>query len=550
MTKKRIAILSNVTTDLLTRKLNKSFDTYVPSGYDAWIQDVLNPASALYRDSFDAVLFLLDGTEAGLWMSRADAEERMNSWKQGIVYYLDKSTVNTFISTIDIRENRIRTLAERSFRTELENDWYQFIQSLAESRKNVFALDIKDIITDLGRNVFYSDKMWYLSSMPYSRDGIKAVCEEIENVMESAFGQRKKSVVLDLDNTLWGGVIGEDGVEGIELSNHKEGQRFYDFQRQFLEMRNRGIVLALNSKNNPEDVKKVFEEHPDMLLKETDFVSEKINWSNKAANMKQIASELNLTQGSFVFVDDNPIERAIVSGECPDVTVPAFPEDTTELKGFAEDLYKKYFRPLRLLDEDLKKTEMYRIETQRKADLETSLDLNEYISKLEIEADIHTMRPEERERVVQLCNKTNQFNVTTKRYSAADIDEMEADENCDIFTVTSRDKYGENGLISILITRKEDDEVNVDTFLMSCRVMGRMLEDVIMDELASYYSDGASVMKGEYIKTEKNAPVNDLFDRLGFTRTNDDPDDKTYELSIKDYNKKGFDNYKTVKFEH
>lgn len=547
MAKKRVALLSNVTVDLVVGKLRRKYDFYIPEGFDTWVQETINPSAGLYSEKFDAVIVLLDGTEARSWKTVDEGAERVGLWKQALTALVSSiSTIPIFVSTIDFRGNRIRSLSERSIKYELENDWYQYVQGLVESKNSVYLFDLADTIAEVGRKQFYSNKMWYMSSMPYSRDGLNAVSNEIDRVLGAAFTTRKKIIVLDLDNTLWGGVIGEDGVDGIELSDHKEGQRYYDFQRQLLEMKNRGIVLGIVSKNNEEDAEAAIRNHPAMLLRDDEFVSRKINWENKALNLKAMEGELNLTEGGFVFVDDNPVERETVKGECPDMLVPDFPEDTTELLSFAEDIWFDYCRPLRVLGEDLKKTQMYQNEAKRKQELESSLNLDDYIAKLEMVADIHRMRDTELERVVQLINKTNQFNVTTKRYTQAEVEEIAADPNNAIYVVYSSDKYGDSGLISVIILIGSEVDVRIDTFLMSCRVMGRKLEDVILNELAAKYQ---RKMIGEFIPTAKNAPVRELFDRLGFSPVSDDNGHKVYELDGTGYEKKEFVTYKEIRFE-
>jgi len=343
-------------------------------------------------------------------------------------------------------------------------------------------------------------------------------------------------------------VIGEDGVEGIELSEHKEGQRFYDFQRQLLEMKNRGIVLAVNSKNNPADAESAIETHPAMLLRNEDFVCKKINWENKAANIKIIENELNLTEKGFIFIDDNPIERETVKGECPEVLVPDFPTDTSELITFAEEIWFDYCMPLRVLNEDLNKTRMYQNEAKRKTVLDMSLNLDDYIAKLDISVDIHRMRPEETGRVTQLVNKTNQFNLTTKRYTQAEIEKISKDPDKYIFVVYSSDKYGDYGLISIVILIEEHNDVIIDSFLMSCRVMGRKLENVIINEIAACFM-GRDKLTGEYIPTAKNLPVEKLYDRLGFKVISDHDGHKQYELDLTKYEKKHFAGFNNIVFE-
>lgn len=543
--KKKVALLSNITADLLISKLRRKYDFYQPEGFDTWVQAVINPSAGLYSFGADAVVVLLDGTEARSWKSVDEGTERVGLWKQAISTLVSNiTTIPIFVSTIDIRENRIKSLAERKYRYEWGNEWYQFAQGLAESKSNVYIFDIADTISEIGRKQFYSNKMWYMSSMPYSRDGLIAVASEMDRVLGSAFSSRKKIIALDLDNTLWGGVIGEVGVDGIELSDHKEGQRYYDFQRQLLEMKNRGIVLAVNSKNNLEDAEAAIQGHPAMLFRDDDFVSRKINWENKAINLKAMESELNLTEGGFIFIDDNPVERETVKGECPEILVPDFPEDTAELLTFAEDIWFNYCRPLKVLGEDLKKTQMYQNEAKRKQEISENLNLDNYIAKLEMVADIHRMRESELERVVQLINKTNQFNVTTKRYTQAEVEAIAAKPDNAIYVVYSSDKYGDSGLISVIILIGNGTGACIDTFLMSCRVMGRKLEDVIINELAAKY--GGKLI-GEFIPTTKNAPVKELYDRLGFKMIADDGGHKTYEL--KEYQKKEFEAYKEIEFE-
>ena len=542
--KKKIALLSNITVDLLINKLRRKYDFYQPEGFDTWVQEVINPTSVLYSFGADAVIVLLDGTEARSWKDIEEGQERITLWKQAIGVLV--STVKTapiFISTIDIRENRIKSLSERKYKYELENDWYQFAQGMVEDHSNVYLFDLADTIADTGRNNFYSNKMWYMSSMPYSRDGLNVVASEIERLMGSAFGSRKKLIALDLDNTLWGGVIGEDGIEGIELSDHKEGQRYYDFQRQLLEMKNRGIVLGIVSKNNPEDAKEAIQKHPTMLLRDNDFVCQKINWENKALNLKAMENELNLTEGGFVFIDDNPVERETVKGECPEMLVPDFPEDTAELISLAENIWFDYCRPLRVLGEDLKKTQMYQNEAKRQQEMKESLNLDDYIAKLEIKVDIHRMQKAELERVVQLINKTNQFNLTTKRYTKAEVEAIASNPDNVIYVVHSSDKYGDNGLVSVIILTGTNQDSTIDTFLMSCRVMGRKMEDVIIGKLAEEHNGR---LIGEFIPTAKNAPVRELYDRLGFELLSDEGGHKVYEL--KGYEHKEFESYKEISF--
>ena len=535
MVKRRIALLSNITADMIAAKLRKQYDVYLPDGYDMWISDVLNTESGFYNASCEAVILLLDGTEFRSFHTVEEAEARLALWQNAVLALIQNVTdVPVFLSTVDFRETAIRTFAERVNYTKWQDEWYQFVQSEAEKATNVFVLDILKQIMDDGRKQVYSNKMWYMGSMPYSKTGIQTVTNEIQLALDAVFGSRKKIIVLDLDNTLWGGVVGEDGVNGIALSEHKEGARYYDFQMRLSEMQQRGVLLALNSKNNPEDALEAIRQHPQMLLRENSFVLEKINWNDKASNIKEMESELNLTEGSFVFIDDNPVEQEVVGGACPDVIIPEFPLDSSNLIDFAEDIYRHYFKSLYLTDEDKTKTQMYQTESKRKSLQRSALNLDDYIRVLEMQADIHQMRSDEAERVQQLCNKTNQFNFTTKRYSLKEITDLALSDETDIFTVSSCDKFGDNGLVGVVICKKAVHEVDIDTFLMSCRVMGRKLENVLISCLAQYYGKTAEFLTGTYIPTKKNTPVLNKYDELGFVLIDELDGVKRYKLSLRE----------------
>lgn len=546
--KKRIILLSNITVDFIIKNLSYKYEFFCPEGYDTWVQEVINPYSTLYKCNADAIIILLDGMESRRWASTKEGKERVAIWKQTVAMLVSKiNTIPIFISTIDIQENKIKSLSERKIKYEFENDWYQFIQSVIEEKDNVYIFDIARRITDVGRKRFYSNKMWYMSGMPYSLEGLKVLNDEIDRLLAAIFEPRKKIIVLDLDNTLWGGVVGEEGIDGIELSDHKEGQRYYDFQRQLLEMKNRGVLLAINSKNNVEDAEKVIQCHPSMLLRNSDFVNQKINWNNKVDNLRSIVQELNITEEGVIFIDDNPLERESIKGECHHVTVPDFPDDSTELISFAEEIWLKYCQSLIVGTEDKRRTKMYQIESSRKVELGKALSLDEYIKKLEIVVDIHRMKATEIDRVVQLINKTNQFNVTTKRYTKSDINRINGHKTNDIFVVYSSDKYGDDGLISVIILRRKQSDVYIDTFLMSCRVMGRKIENVIVGKIVDEY-DGR--IFAEYIPTEKNRPVEELFDRLGFAMISKNKDgEKKYELNDENYSCVEEGLYKRIDFE-
>lgn len=526
----RLALLSNVTVDLLASMVKKNHEVYLSAGFDTWQQEMLLPTSGLYRYRPEAVVVLL---HAGAFEWPAAGSRIIDEWCEVFSVLTDKlPNVPVFVSSIDISLG-CHFGADQRIEPYLENYLTERIEQLHCGGSSIYILPVKDCITEMGRNTFYSPKMWYVGSMPYSMKGLAVLKDLIARYVSVAGGRRKKCLAVDLDNTLWGGVIGEDGVDGIVLSNHQEGARYYDAQKILKKMKDQGVMLAVLSKNNAEDIEPVYT-HPYMVLQHEDFVAEVINWEAKSVNIRNLAEELNIGLDSFVFLDDNPAEREQMMSECPEVTVIDFPKDSSLLPEILAKVYDEYFLSLEVTGEDSKKTEMYRAESRRKAELNNGMSVGTFLKKLEMTMDIHFMKPGEEKRVVQLVNKTNQFNVTTKRYSEKEIHEMEGD----IITVHMSDKYGDQGLVAVLILkydnytdrRRDGDTAVVDTFLMSCRVMGRSAENEIMARIKGMLMDkGVKYVKASYVKTAKNSPVADLFDRLGFNFVSGTGTEKRYE---------------------
>lgn len=536
MAKKKVALLSNITSELIGQHLASRYDIYLPGGYNTWVSEIFNEKSELYQRTLDAVIVLLDGTRELCRNGGEEARNYLETWLAAVKKVAaHMESVPIFVSAIDVKADGIRAFSEPDRAVELRNRWYQDILRLSQAQNNIYLYDFADRIDEVGRQKFYSSKMWYMASMPYSIVGIQETASMLDTLLQNAFEPRRKLVVLDLDNTLWGGVVGEDGVDGIQLSRYKEGARYYDFQRQLLKMKERGTLLAVCSKNNPEDVREVFEKHPDMVLHEQDFVALEINWGDKASGIVRMAKNLNLTESAVIFIDDNPMEREQVRAACPEVLVPEFPRDTTQLPEFAEEIYERYLRPLRVLQEDSQKTEMYHAREKREQERNQSGSLAEYIAKLEMQADIHVMREEEQQRVVQLCQKTNQFNVTTKRYTESEIAQLCKKLGTTVFVAYAKDKYGDEGLVGVVIAAVKGREVFFDTFLMSCRVMGRELERVIMDVLLGYYSRVADTAAGRYVRTAKNTPVEHLYETLGFELSHETSNEKLYRRDIRNF---------------
>ncbi len=515
----KLAILSNVTVDLLAGMLQQNAELYLSPGFDTWQQEMINPVSGLYAFKPDAVVVLLhaDAYAADTWNDREKGCQTIDGWCSALqVESANLPGVPVFVSSIDISNVTCHFGAEVRLEAYFENYLMERVQELHSNGSNVYILPVKETVADLGRKAFYSPKMWYVGSMPYSMKGMAAIAELITRYTSVTKGAKKKCIAVDLDNTLWGGVIGEDGVNGIQLANNKEGARYKDTQRILKKMKEQGVMVAILSKNNVEDVEPVFK-HPDMVLQHEDLVAEVINWEPKTVNIRQLAKNLNIGLDSFVFLDDNPAERERMKAECPEVAVIDFPKDTAQLPNVVAKAYEDYFLSLEVTGEDLKKTAMYRAEAMRKTEMSSAVSMEDFLKKLEMTMDIHFMKPEEEKRVTQLTNKTNQFNVTTKRYSEEEIHGLATADDSDIITVHMADKYGDQGLVAVLILKYEKDIAEIDTYLMSCRVMGRKAEDEMMARIKSLLKQkGIKTVKAAYIKTAKNAPVLDLFEKLGF----------------------------------
>jgi FkbH-like protein len=321
--------------------------------------------------------------------------------------------------------------------------------------------------------------------------------------------------VLDLDNTLWGGIIGEDGIEGIKLGNAAPGIEYVDFQRSLLSLYNRGVILAVCSKNNYDDAIKVFQEHPFQILKEEHFAAMRINWQNKASNIAELAKEINIGLDSMVFFDDNPVERAQVSQTHPEVLVVDLPKNPRLYRETLENL--DVFDVLSLTKEDMARGEMYAGKRKR-AELETSMDsIEDFLRTLDLKVRIKPVDDFDTPRIVQLIGKTNQFNLTTRRYTDAEIKQFREEDTSVVYSMAVMDKFGDEGVVGVAIVKKKDDDWWVDNMLMSCRVIGRSVETALLAKIVKdARSEGASRIIGEYIPTKKNPPAASVYENHGF----------------------------------
>lgn len=519
VTNMRIGILSNVNLDLLQRPLENEHALYFPAGYGQWIQETISPSNELTEFQPEVLFVILDGSTLVCDISKfEDAKtELLNA--VGHCHHLAEiySSVKVFVSTLDIRP--VLILPDDVSRPEyqLMDIWENALLKCIDQVPNLHRFDLRSLIENIGRNNVYSDKMWYLGSIPYSMNGITSIAHAISEITSSLSITRKKVLVVDLDNTLWGGVLGEDGETGIQISRSHIGAIYRDTQLRIKDLAKMGVLLVVVSKNNYDDVIHVLSTHPQMILRPDDFVAILANWDDKAQNIQKIAQDLNLGLDSFVFLDDNPVEREAVKLTMPEVAVIDFPADISKLPRTIDHIAKTYFPTLHLTSEDLSKTEMYQQDMQRKAVLKTSVSIEEYLKSLDIQIKIGDMSVEQVDRVSQLTQKTNQFNLVTNRYSPEDIRAYASKPGNHIYTATVSDRFGDSGLVFLLMVSASGTKAHIDNLLMSCRVMGRRIEDTTIDAVETrLYQLGIHEITAEYIPTRKNVPVIDLLERLGY----------------------------------
>jgi len=352
--------------------------------------------------------------------------------------------------------------------------------------------------------------------MAVSPTATVALARNVAAIVKSAYGKSKKCLVLDLDNTLWGGVIGDDGVQNLILGrDHPVGEAFLDFQRYVKGLKRRGVILAVCSKNDAENAKEGFS-HPDSVLKLEDFSAFEANWDPKPENIRAIAAQLNIGLDGIVFVDDNPAERDFVSEQLPEVAVPNVGADVS---GFAEVLeHEHYFEVDKLVQDDLNRSAYYSSNAERGAGEGKFSDYGEFLASLEMTAEIGSFLPVYLERITQLINKTNQFNLTTRRYTSAEVVAIAQDPGFITLYGRLADKFGDNGLVSVLIGQVSDETVQLDLWLMSCRVLKREMEFAMFDALVEQcQARGIRKIAGIYIPSKKNSMVAAHYASLGFT---------------------------------
>jgi FkbH-like protein len=401
--------------------------------------------------------------------------------------------------------------------------------------KNIILVDLDMIIAKIGTDIAFDARNFLSSKSLYTFDFYKTYVKMIKPAFGGIAGKTKKVLILDCDNTLWGGILGEDGFDGIQMSDTTpKGKAFKEVQKLYLNLKNEGVLIALCSKNNLEDVDKVIAEHPDFLLKNEDIVSKNVNWVDKATNIRQLSTDLNLGLDSFVFVDDSEFEIGLIQKELPQVKCICVPANISDYPSTVRDLSSLFYKTSST-KEDGQKTEMYKQEESRKSLAKQFNSIDDYLESLGLELTLMWDHNIPVARLAQLTQKTNQFNLTTRRYTETDVNNMLSDNRHIICAFSLSDRYGDYGVTGAAIMRIEDDnsEVSIDTFLMSCRVIGRKVEFAFFNQLLNRLNYmNIKTIKAEYIATEKNRQVHDLYQLLGFNTIETDNISKKYLMNI------------------
>ncbi len=389
------------------------------------------------------------------------------------------------------------------------------VRALGELSPRVDVVDWDWHVRTTGWDALCDARLWYVARMRLAPAGCAVLAELVARHLAATRGRVRKVLALDCDGVLWGGIVGEAGLAGVEVGGDGVGLAFQDLQRQLLLLRETGVVLVTCSKNNPDDAYEVFERRPEMVLRREHLAAERVNWQDKATNLRELAEELDLGLDSFVFLDDNPVERDWVRQACPEVLVPDLPDEPADRVAFVRSA--PWFVRMRTTEADRTRSESYRDQRHRRELQGSAASFDDFLASLEQQISIEPLHDGTLARATQLCQRTNQFNLTTRRYTAADLERLADDESHELYTLSVRDRFGDSGLTGFAILRLDGADAVVDTLLLSCRVLGRRVEDALLGFLADRArAGGASSLVGLYEPTAKNAQVADFYLRRGF----------------------------------
>lgn len=543
----RLGVIGHGTLDLVAPALTATAARHgihlecILSDYGQALQDALSPDSKVNRARCDAVLLALDYRGLPLSASPAAPDQAEASVTESLALVRSmqdaikrNSGARCIVQTLAVPPEALFGSFDRIVPGTLRHTIEAFNLALGLELQGGSAtlLDVAALAQGAGLNEWHSPTQWNMAKLPFSLDYLPLYADHVCRVIGALRGKSRRVLVLDLDNTIWGGVIGDDGLDGIVLGEgDSTGEAFLSVQRLALSLRERGVILAVSSKNTDAVARRAFSEHPDMLLREDHIAVFQANWDDKATNIKAIADELSLHPSALVFLDDNPSERAFVRRFLPEVAVPELPDDPAL---YARTLAAAgYFEAVSFSDEDRRRAEFYQGNSRRTALGRVIGDVAGYLAALEMKATFGPFDDVNRARICQLINKSNQFNLTTRRYTEDEIGILENDDDVFTLQVRLRDRFGDNGLISVIICRQDRSTWFIDTWLMSCRVLGRGVERMVLDHLIGQAREqGITTLAGAYRPSRRNEIVRDHYQKLGFQQRDCKPDgETTWEMS-------------------
>lgn len=495
--------------------------------FNTYAQEILDPQSRLYASAPDFVILAVQTRDVAPDLahgepgrqSYADTVDRVSGELATLVHtFRERTSAPLIVHSLDLPSRPADGIFDAQ-RTDGQiasiHELNRRLVALAATVTDVYVLDYGALMARHGIDAWHDPRMWTASRLPLKTAHLGTLAAEWARCLLALCPSMAKVVVCDLDNTLWGGVVGEDGPDGITVGDSAETSPWLQIQQALLDLYHRGILLAISSKNNPDDALAVLERHPQMLLRPQHFAAMRISWDTKPQSLSEIAAELNVGRDTLVFLDDNPVEREYVRQAVPDVRVIELPTDPAKYAAAIREF--PLFERLRLTGEDRDRGAMYAQQRQRAELQKSATSVEDYYRSLDMSIAIVPVTPDTLTRAAQLTQKTNQFNMTTRRYSEAEIAEFIASPSGHAFTVQVRDRFGDNGIVGLMMARHERDVWRLDTFLLSCRVIGRTVETAMLAWLAQQARQaGAAALIGEFIPTKKNAPAAGVYAAHGF----------------------------------
>lgn len=546
----RLAVLRNFTIDPLLPILKSEiarmgfFPCLLVGGHDTIVADVMDPASGLYRFNPD-VIIIAQWLEAiaPMFATRfiSFSEQTLSAEVQRIVdahvavvrAVRQRSNAPILLNNFPLPEYPalgILDAQREHWQTHTMLRLHQELLRQMQQFPDVYIVDYAHLMARMGTQQGYNERYWHIGKMPFSHQALAPFGMEYMRFLRALMGKARKCLILDCDNTLWGGILGEEGIEGIALGSTYPGSCYVSFQREIMNLHDRGVVLALCSKNNERDVLEVLDRHPSMVLRKECFAARQINWDDKATNIRRIVEQLGIGMESVVFADDSAFEIGLVQSQLPDITVLHLPSEASQLR--AAICARGHFDTLVFSDEDRARNRMYRDEVHRKQLATSAGSMEEYLAKLEIRIRIGRTDAFHVPRVAQLTQKTNQFNLTTKRYTEGDITRWTDDTQCDVLYAQLQDTIADMGTVGMAMIRYAASVADIDSFLLSCRALGRGVEDALLAHVVlRARANGCTTVCGRYIPTSKNEQVADFYARHGFVRQGDESHD-VWELEV------------------